>query len=80
MITDKKFGDASTRVVVEQFLKGIELSVFVLTDGKNYITLPEAKDYKRIGEKDSWFAPCIIERRQLVDFRKIYKIYCSGFK
>lgn len=53
MITDKKFGDASTRVVVEQFLEGIEVSVFALTDGKNYVLLPEAKDYKRIGEGDT---------------------------
>jgi len=48
-----KFGDASKTVVIEEFLDGIELSVFVLTDGKSYITLPEAKDYKRIGEKDT---------------------------
>ena len=53
MIKDKKFGDASTKVVIEEFLDGIELSVFVLTDGKNYVTLPEAKDYKRIGEGDT---------------------------
>jgi phosphoribosylamine---glycine ligase len=53
MIRESKFGDASKKVVIEQFLDGIELSVFVLTDGKNYVILPEAKDYKRIGEKDS---------------------------
>lgn len=53
MISDKKFGDASTKVVIEQFLDGIEVSVFVLTDGKNYKILPEAKDYKRIGEGDT---------------------------
>ncbi len=53
MITEKKFGDASTKVVIEQFLDGIEVSVFVLTDGKNYKLLPEAKDYKRIGEGDT---------------------------
>ena len=53
MIQRAKFGEASKKVVVEQFLKGIELSVFVLTDGKNYITLPEAKDYKRVGEGDT---------------------------
>ncbi|MBU6341291.1 MAG: phosphoribosylamine--glycine ligase [Bacteroidetes bacterium] len=47
-----KFGAAGDRVVVEAFLKGIEFSVFALTDGKNYVLLPEAKDYKRIGEKD----------------------------
>ena len=52
MIQQSKFGDASKRVVVEEFLTGIELSVFVLTDGKNYLLLPEAKDYKRIGEGD----------------------------
>lgn len=48
-----KFGDASTKVVIEQFLKGVELSVFVLTDGKHYQILPTAKDYKRIGEGDT---------------------------
>jgi phosphoribosylamine---glycine ligase len=48
-----KFGKASSKVVVEEFLKGIELSVFVLTDGKDYKILPEAKDYKRIGEGDT---------------------------
>lgn len=52
MIQEGKFGDASKKVVVEEFLDGIELSVFVLTDGKNYLLLPEAKDYKRIGEGD----------------------------
>jgi len=53
MLTNKKFGEASQKVVIEEFLDGIELSVFVLTDGKNYITLPTAKDYKRIGEGDT---------------------------
>jgi phosphoribosylamine--glycine ligase len=53
MLANKKFGEASAKVVIEQFLSGIELSVFVLTDGKNYIILPEAKDYKRIGEGDT---------------------------
>ena len=53
MLQEAKFGDASSKVVIEQFLKGIELSVFVLTDGKNYKVLPEAKDYKRIGEADT---------------------------
>lgn len=53
MLVDKKFGDASSRVVIEEFLTGIELSVFVLTDGKSYKILPEAKDYKRIGEGDT---------------------------
>ncbi|RYY57583.1 MAG: phosphoribosylamine--glycine ligase [Chitinophagaceae bacterium] len=52
MIQRSKFGDASKKVVVEDFLTGIELSVFVLTDGNSYLTLPEAKDYKRIGEGD----------------------------
>ncbi len=52
MLTNQKFGDASATVVIEEFLKGIELSVFVLTDGKNYKILPSAKDYKRIGEGD----------------------------
>jgi phosphoribosylamine---glycine ligase len=53
MLIDGKFGSAGNKVVVEQFLKGIELSVFVLTDGENYKILPEAKDYKRIGENDT---------------------------
>lgn len=53
MIKGARFGDASKKVVVEEFLDGIELSVFVLTDGSNYIRLPEAKDYKRIGEGDT---------------------------
>jgi phosphoribosylamine--glycine ligase len=53
MILDAKFGEASARVVIEQFLKGVELSVFALTDGHAYVLLPEAKDYKRIGEGDT---------------------------
>lgn len=53
MLQDLKFGAASEKVVIEEFLDGIELSVFVLTDGKNYVTLPAAKDYKRIGEGDT---------------------------
>ena len=53
MLTGEKFGEASKTVVIEEFLDGIELSVFVLTDGKNYKTLPTAKDYKRIGEGDT---------------------------
>jgi phosphoribosylamine--glycine ligase len=53
MVQQQKFGDASKKVVIEQFLTGIELSVFVLTDGINYVILPEAKDYKRIGEGDT---------------------------
>lgn len=52
MLLDSKFGAASDKVVIEQFLRGIELSVFVLTDGENYVVLPEAKDYKRIGDND----------------------------
>ena len=52
MILDAKFGEASSKVVIEQFLQGIELSVFALTDGKDFVLLPEAKDYKRIGEGD----------------------------
>ncbi len=48
-----KFGEASRRVVIEEYLNGIELSVFVLTDGHSYLVLPEAKDYKRIGEGDT---------------------------
>lgn len=50
---DGKFGKASAKVVIEEFLHGIEVSVFVATDGKNYVVLPEAKDYKRIGEGDT---------------------------
>ncbi len=53
MIQQSKFGVAGKKVVVEEFLKGIELSVFALTDGKNFVLLPEAKDYKRIGEGDT---------------------------
>lgn len=52
MLADAKFGDASSKVVIEEFMDGIECSVFVLTDGKDYVILPEAKDYKRIGEGD----------------------------
>ena len=53
MLKEKKFGDASASVVIEEFLSGIELSVFVLTDGSHYLLLPSAKDYKRIGEGDT---------------------------
>ena len=53
MILEEKFGEASKSVLVEEFLDGIEVSVFAITDGKNYIILPQAKDYKRIGEKDT---------------------------
>ena len=53
MIREAKFGTAGAKVVVEQFLQGIEMSVFVLTDGTDYLILPEAKDYKRIGEGDT---------------------------
>ncbi|HEX8038819.1 MAG TPA: phosphoribosylamine--glycine ligase [Chryseosolibacter sp.] len=53
MLVNKKFGEASAKVLIEEFLSGIELSVFVLTDGKDYVMLPEAKDYKRIGEGDT---------------------------
>jgi phosphoribosylamine--glycine ligase len=53
MVANQKFGEASSTVVIEEFLKGIELSVFVLTDGINYKILPSAKDYKRIGEGDA---------------------------
>lgn len=53
MLVDAKFGDASAKVVIEEFLDGIELSCFVLTDGKSYKLLPTAKDYKRIGEGDT---------------------------
>lgn len=52
MLLDAKFGAASDKVVIEQFLRGIELSVFVLTDGEDFVLLPEAKDYKRIGDND----------------------------
>ena len=53
MIQQSKFGEASRKVVVEEFLTGVELSVFVLTDGNDYLIFPEAKDYKRIGEGDT---------------------------
>ena len=53
MIQEAKFGEAGKKVVVEEFLKGIELSVFALTDGQHFVLLPEAKDYKRIGEGDT---------------------------
>jgi phosphoribosylamine--glycine ligase len=53
MLVEHKFGEASDKVVIEEFLRGIELSVFVLTDGKNYKILPSAKDYKRIGDGDT---------------------------
>src|SRR5690554_36139 len=53
MLLNAKFGEASTKVVIEEFLSGIELSCFVLTDGKSYKILPTAKDYKRIGEGDT---------------------------
>ncbi len=52
MLANEKFGEASTKVVIEEFLDGIEMSSFVLTDGDNYVILPNAKDYKRIGEGD----------------------------
>ncbi|WP_246625363.1 phosphoribosylamine--glycine ligase [Edaphocola aurantiacus] len=52
MIKEAQFGDAGSKVVIEQFLTGVELSVFAFTDGKHYVLLPEAKDYKRIGEGD----------------------------
>lgn len=52
MLNNAKFGEASSKVVIEEFLSGIECSVFVLTDGKHYVLLPEAKDYKRVGEGD----------------------------
>jgi phosphoribosylamine--glycine ligase len=53
MLVNRKFGSASDKVLIEEFLSGIELSVFVLTDGKDHVILPEAKDYKRIGDGDS---------------------------
>lgn len=53
MLVNKKFGEASAKVLIEEFLNGIEVSVFVLTDGKDYVILPEAKDYKRIGDGDT---------------------------
>jgi phosphoribosylamine---glycine ligase len=53
MLAESKFGTASEKVVIEEFLTGIELSVFVVSDGKNYVILPSAKDYKRIGEGDT---------------------------
>jgi len=53
MLVNKRFGAASSKVLIEEFLNGIELSVFVLTDGSDYVVLPEAKDYKRIGDGDT---------------------------
>ena len=53
MLVNRLFGEASAQVLVEEFLEGIELSVFVLTDGKDYVLLPEAKDYKRVGDNDT---------------------------
>ena len=53
MLLDAKFGDASSTVVIEEFLDGLEFSVFALTDGTDYVILPNAKDYKRIGEGDT---------------------------
>ncbi|HRB54131.1 MAG TPA: phosphoribosylamine--glycine ligase, partial [Bacteroidia bacterium] len=53
LLINQPFGKAGNKVVIEEFLKGIELSVFVLTDGNNYCLLPEAKDYKRIGDNDT---------------------------
>ena len=53
MLEERKFGAASAKVLIEEFLAGIEVSVFVLTDGRDYLILPEAKDYKRIGEGDT---------------------------
>ena len=53
MLVDRQFGQAGDKVLIEEFLDGIELSVFVLTDGNDYLILPEAKDYKRIGEGDT---------------------------
>lgn len=53
MLEEKKFGKASEHVIIEEFLHGVEISVFVITDGKNYLMLPEAKDYKRIGDGDT---------------------------
>jgi phosphoribosylamine--glycine ligase len=52
MLENKKFGEAGSKVLIEEFLDGVELSVFVLTDGRDYVILPEAKDYKRIGDGD----------------------------
>jgi phosphoribosylamine--glycine ligase len=53
ILLDKQFGEAGNKVVIEEFLQGIEVSVFLLTDGKDYVIFPEAKDYKRIGDNDT---------------------------
>ena len=53
MLEERMFGEASAKVIIEDYLEGIELSVFILTDGRNYCLLPEAKDYKRIGDQDT---------------------------
>jgi len=53
MLVNRQFGEAGDNVLIEEFLHGIEMSYFILSDGQNYVTLPEAKDYKRIGEGDT---------------------------
>ena len=71
MIKAAKFGEASKKVVIEQFLTGIELSVFVLTDGKHYKILPTAKDYKRSGEGDTGLNPGGMGAVSPVPFEKV---------
>ena len=89
MVVDATFGTASAQVVIEEFLDGIEFSVFALTDGKNYVLLPEAKDYKRIGEGDTGlntggmgaYSPApIIEGRQEEIMNIVMKPMIEGMK
>jgi phosphoribosylamine---glycine ligase len=78
MLTNNKFGEAGNTVVIEEFLDGIELSVFVLTDGKNYKILPTAKDYKRIGEGDTGLNTGVWE--QFLRFRLQMRISCKRWR
>jgi phosphoribosylamine--glycine ligase len=87
---DGKFGDASSKVVIEEFMHGIEFSVFVLTDGKDYKILPTAKDYKRIGEGDTGLntggmgavspPPFVTESMMQIVEEKIIKPTINGFQ
>lgn len=90
MLVDSKFGEASKSVVIEEYLNGIEMSVFVLTDGNDYLILPEAKDYKRIGEGDKGLntggmgavspVPFVDEKLREKIENKIVKPTVSGIK
>lgn len=90
MLLRSKFGEAGKKVVIEEFLKGIELSIFVLTDGENYVLLPEAKDYKRVGEGDAGLntggmgavspLPFVTEEFLQIVKEKIIEPTITGFK